>query len=585
MKNKKFILIAISMLAFGLFLGYLIFDNGDTKADEKSQNVAEKSDQIWTCSMHPQIRQSEPGSCPICGMDLIPVEQNDDALDPDAITLSENAMIIAGVSTMKVGKSDGKKEISLNGKVEISEKNIFSQSSHIQGRIEKINVSFTGEFIRKGQKVASIYAPDLINAQQELLEAYKSKGIQPLLLEAVKNKLRNWKISDSTIDSIISSGKVQNTFDIVADVSGFIIKKNVELGDYVQRGQTLYDIADLSSVWILFEIYESDLSIVKIGSLIKYTIASFPGKEFSGKISFIDPFINPSTRIAKARVVVPNKSYLLKPAMFVSGTVQSIISNNKNTISVPKTAVMWTGKRSIVYVKYLSDKGVSFKLRNVTLGSLLGDDYVIIDGLALGEEIVVNGTFNIDAAAQLAGKPSMMNPQSNNQSNNLTSEDISKPVESTPIKINDEIKQSLQSIYDIYFALKDALTKDNFSIAKDKIKDLGITIEKINMNIFKGSAHEIWMKNYAQLINQTKHSEHIKDINELRKAFESISEAMISLTNTFHPLEANSFVQFCPMAFDNKGAKWLSKEKNIVNPYFGASMIKCGKVQEVINGK
>jgi Cu(I)/Ag(I) efflux system membrane fusion protein len=585
--KKTKILLGLTLVV-GILLGALFF-GGDSKEEVQKTEVTSKVE-VWTCSMHPQIRQPEPGDCPICGMDLIPLESGNDAADPDAISMSESAMIIAGVSTYKVGNTDGIKEISLNGKIEVNEKRVYSQSSHIPGRIEKIQVSFVGEYVKKGQVVAYVYSPELASAQQELIEAYSVKDIQPQLFESVKTKLKNWKVSDVTINNIISSGKTQDKFPIYADVSGYIIKKNVELGDYIQKGQTLYDVADLSSVWVLFEIYESDMSWVKKGDKINYTVASFPGETFSGKISFIDPFINPMTRIAKARVEVANVGLKFKPEMFVSGTLKTKIGSNKSTLSVPKSAVMWTGKRSIVYIKNETDKGISFKLREVTLGPLLGNDYIIEKGLEVGEEIVANGTFNVDAAAQLAGKPSMMNLEGGkvNTGHNhgdaimIMSDDKKVVLKTNKTTISSEAKKSLQPLYKNYFEFKDALTKDDFNSAKKAFLEFEKSFGKINMSVFKGESHKVWMNYQTELKKQTLHAAHIKNIKELRMSFEPISKVMIAMTKAFSPLNENAYVQFCPMANSDKGANWLSKENKVVNPYFGAAMLKCGEVKETI---
>ena len=586
--KKTKILLAVTLLV-GLLLGALLFGGSSEEKDENKTDASSKAE-TWTCSMHPQIRQPEPGDCPICGMDLIPLEAGDEDIDPDAISMSESAMIIAGISTYKVGNTDGVKEISLNGKVEVNERTVYSQSSHIPGRIEKIQVSFVGEYVKKGQVVAYVYSPELASTQQELIEAYTVKDIQPELFESVKMKLKNWKVSDATINSIISSGKTQDRFPVYADVSGYIIKKNVELGDYLQKGQTLYDVADLSNVWVLFEIYESDMSWVKKGDKINYTVASFPGETFSGTIAFIDPFINPLTRIAKARVEVANSGLKFKPEMFATGTLKTQISTNKSTLSVPKSAVMWTGKRSIVYVKNETDKGITFKLREVTLGPLLGNDYIIEKGLEIGEEIVANGTFNVDAAAQLAGKPSMMNIEGgkvntghNHGGSPMPMNDDKKVVlKEDKTAISAEAKKSLQPLYKDYFQFKDALTKDDFNSAKKALLEFEKSFNKINMSVFKGDAHKIWMSYQAELKKQTLHATHIKNIKGLRMSLEPISNVMIAMTKAFNPLNESAYVQFCPMANSDKGANWLSKENKVVNPYFGASMIKCGEVKETI---
>lgn len=585
--KKTKILLAITLLV-GLLVGALFF-GGSTKEEDNKTEVKSKAE-VWTCSMHPQIRQPEPGDCPICGMDLIPLESGNDDIDPEAISMSESAMIIAGISTYKVGNTDGVKEISLNGRIEVNEKTVYSQSSHIPGRIEKIQVTFVGEYVKKGQVVAYVYSPELASAQQELIEAYSVKEIQPQLFESVKMKLKNWKVSDATINSIISSGKTQDRFPIYADVSGYIIKKNVELGDYLQKGQTLYDVADLSTVWVLFEIYESDMSWVKKGNKINYTVASFPGETFSGTIAFIDPFINPMTRIAKARVEVANSGLKFKPEMFATGTLKTKVVGNKATLSVPKSAVMWTGKRSIVYIKNETDKGITFKLREVTLGPLLGNDYIIEQGLEIGEEIVANGTFNVDAAAQLAGKPSMMNLEGGRVSTGHNhggatmpmSEDKKVVLKAEKTTISAEAKKSLQPLYKDYFEFKDALTKDDFNSAKKALLEFQKSLDKINMSLFKGEAHNVWMSYQTELKKNTLHAAHTKDIKELRMPFEPISNVMIAMTKAFNPLSESTYVQFCPMANSDKGANWLSKENKVVNPYFGVSMLKCGEVKETI---
>jgi Cu(I)/Ag(I) efflux system membrane fusion protein len=362
--------------------------------------------------MHPQIRQNEPGDCPICGMDLIPLEDETDSdIDPMAISMSPTAMQLASIRTALVGSADPVKSVHLNGKVQSDERLVFSQASHIPGRIEKLLVNFTGEFVKKGQVIASVYSPDLVTAQEELFEAQKIKESQPQLFNAAKEKLKNWKLTESQIEQIIQSEQTEEVFNIQADVSGYVTNRKVNVGDYISRGQSIYEIADLSRVWVLFDVYEQDMAWIKKGDKVSFTVASIPGETFEGTISFLDPVIDAKTRVAKARVEITNRELKLKPGMFASGTVEAKLPNQSDAVVVPKTAVMWTGKRSVVYVKNTTDQGVNFIMRNVTLGPALGESFIVEDGLQKGEEIAVNGTFSIDAAAQLAGKPSMMSPQ------------------------------------------------------------------------------------------------------------------------------------------------------------------------------
>lgn len=575
-KTKNIIKMTGILLA-GLLLGWIFFGGNDAPKSATEQTTSN----IWTCSMHPQIRLNEPGKCPICGMDLIPLENNHSEADPNALQMTENAMKLANIQTMVVGSKEASKELRLNGKVQIDERKLYAQSTHIPGRIEQLSINFTGEKVNRGQRLGMVYSPELVTAQEELLQAYSIRNSQPELFDAAKQKLRNWKIGDKSINKIISSGKPIQQFPISADVSGIVTAKKVELGDYVERGMPLYEIADLSSVWILFDVYESDIPWVKVGNKVSYTIQSLPGETFEGTISFLDPMINPETRVATARIEVKNTANKLKPEMFASGIVKNNISMKGTTeIVIPKSAVMWTGERSIVYIKNNAVNKVNFKLREVTLGPSLGDAYVIKSGLENGEEIVVNGTFTVDAAAQLAGKPSMMNPESNvaKTKNDQSETAINSKTEKTAQEaISPKAKEALKPIYQEYLNLKDALATDNLANAKKAGIAMQKSLSKVDMSLFSGDSHEIWMKHQNNLKLALQPVPNFKTIEEMRKAFQPISEAMIALTNSFKPFGQTLYVQYCPMVDGNKGANWISQFKEIKNPYFGSKMLNCGE--------
>ena len=546
------------------------------------------SETIWTCSMHPQIRQNEPGDCPLCGMDLIPLESTDGELDPMAVSMSPTAMQLAQVQTMVVNKGKADKSIRLNGKVQADERLLFTQPSHIPGRIEKLSVNFTGEFVSAGQVLANVYSPELVTAQEELFEAKKIKESQPALFNAAKEKLKNWKLTDKQIDQIIASNKTVEQFPILANVSGYVTKKMVNLGDYIRQGEALYEIADLSKVWLLFDVYESDMTWINKGDAVIYTVQSIPGKTFQGRISYIDPVINPKTRVAKARLEATNKGLMLKPEMFATGTIEAKTNTDNESLTVPKTAVMWTGKRSVVYVMQMSAQGVSFIMREVTLGPELGESYVIDEGLQPGEEIAINGTFSIDAAAQLAGKPSMMNPEGgvamtgHNHGGNTNSNMETMPVSSKKTTISVDAKKSLQPLFDNYFKLKDALASDDFENAKASGVAMNNSLGKIDMNLFKADAHSQWMQQSTALKAALQHIEHLSDFKDIRENFIKISDSMIAIAESFNPLSTTIYIQNCPMADSNKGADWLSKEKEILNPYFGQAMLGCGENTKTI---
>jgi Cu(I)/Ag(I) efflux system membrane fusion protein len=399
------------LLIGGILIGWIFF-HSSRKSEISTRQPAEiVKNTIWTCAMHPQIRMPQPGKCPICGMELIPLAQSSTAsFDPAAVHLNKEAAQMANVLTSVVTRQKPIKEVRLYGKVQPDERLFQSQVAHVPGRIERLSVNFTGESVIKGQVLAEIYSPELITAQQELLETVKTRQLQPELYEASKEKLHQWKLTDDQIARIESSGVVQNNFEVVSNTSGTVTARRVNTGDHVSQGTVLFDIADLSKVWIMFDAYESDLQFLHTGEKLSFTLQALPGSDFSGNIIFIDPVIDPVTRVAKVRVETGNKSGMLKPEMFATGIVSSTLAEYSYNVVVPKSAVLWTGKRSIVYVKQQGTDEPIFKLREVELGPMLGESYVITDGLTEGEEIVTSGTFNIDAAAQLGGKPSMMNP-------------------------------------------------------------------------------------------------------------------------------------------------------------------------------
>jgi Cu(I)/Ag(I) efflux system membrane fusion protein len=399
------------ILILGTFIGWLVFHPSQKKEEKHNLLTEVAQGTIWTCAMHPQIRMEQPGKCPICGMELIPlVNSSTTSVDPSAIHLSKEAAQLANVLTSIVTKQKPVKEVRLYGKVQADERLFQSQVAHIPGRIERLSVNFTGESVVKGQVLAEIYSPELITAQQELLETVKTKQQQPELYEASKEKLRQWKLTDDQIAKIESSGVVQNNFEVVSNTSGTVTARRVNTGDHISQGTVLFDIADLSKVWIMFDAYESDLQFLHIGEKLTFTLQALPGIDFSGNIIFIDPVIDPVTRVAKVRVETGNQSGKLKPEMFGIGIVSTTLNEYRDNMVIPKTAVLWTGKRSVVYVKEPGTDEPIFKIREIGLGPMLGESYVITDGLTEGEEIVTSGTFSVDAAAQLQGKPSLMKP-------------------------------------------------------------------------------------------------------------------------------------------------------------------------------
>tara|TARA_R110000737_G_scaffold131637_1_gene163399 strand:- start:1877 stop:3673 length:1797 start_codon:yes stop_codon:yes gene_type:complete len=568
----------IAILIVGLIAGWLIFggDNSDSK-ETKSVKNNNSTEEIWTCSMHPQIRLPEPGDCPICGMDLIPLEANGNT-NPLVFEMTEDAMKIANIQTTVIGASTNDKNVlKLSGKIKADETVSASIVSHVAGRIEKLFVSYTGEKVNRGQKIASVYSPKLITAQKELLEAYKVKNVNPKLYEATVNKLKYWKITDNQIQTIINSSNVIESFNIYAEHSGVVSKKRVSVGDYLNEGEVLFDIQNLDKLWAVFDVYETDLANIKEGITISFSTPSLPNKTFKSTIDFIDPVINPSTRVANIRTSIYNSGNSLKPEMFLEGTVFKKNGNNES-VSVPKTAVLWTGERSVVYVKIPDLKMPSFEFREVTLGQSLGKNYIVLDGIANGDEVVTNGSFVIDASAQLNNQSSMMNRNLLSTNSVDGAESLTDFTSQTPLAF----KQQLGTVLNNYLALKNSLVNSNTSTTRDNGKQLIANLGKVDMSLVKGEAHIYWMSQVDIIKQNTEKLVATKDLKKQRDVFITLSNSIINVTKAFGVEKGKYYVQFCPMAQDNKGAFWLSTDKSIKNPYYGDEMLTCGSNKETI---
>jgi Cu(I)/Ag(I) efflux system membrane fusion protein len=585
--------LVIGVLIAGLFLGWLFFH--PSKAERAGENQIESHEghdhsaedaTIWTCSMHPQIKQDNPGQCPICAMDLIPLkttQSEGDDLDPNEIVMTESAAKLADIQTMKVSKGTPQKTVYLQGKVQADERNIAELTARFGGRIEKLFVNFTGQNVRKGEKLATIYSPDLITAQQELLEAVSFKENRPTFYTAAKAKLKLWDLTDDQITAIEEDGEPQIYFDVLSPISGTVMMRHVAVGDYVKEGSALFQVTDLKRVWVLFDAYESELPWIKMGDHVGLTIQSIPGKEFEGKVAYIDPFINAKSRIAKVRIELPNSGLKLKPEMFASGVLHSKIAESSDNLLIPKSSILWTGKRAVVYVKVPDRESPSFLYREITLGPEAGNFYVVADGLMEGEVIAVNGVFKIDAAAQLEGKPSMMNPGGGKVSLGHDHSDH-QPSKSDKqvVAVKAAFKKQLQDVYDSYILMTDAFIASNPEEVSIHALIVKSGLQKVDMGLLQGEAHMEWMTQIGALSETIQQIADSKDISDQRLFFAAFNNTFYSSLKSFGLHQGTSYYQYCPMANGDNGAYWFSNEKDIENPYFGDAMLKCGETKETL---
>ncbi len=588
---KKYI-IYIGILALGLLLGWILFKGSSNTETKHNHDEITEINKLWTCSMHPQIMQPESGDCPICGMDLIPAASTSEGLLADQFKLTENAMALANIQTSIVGNSSANDNaIKLSGKIVENEEANAVQVSYFSGRIESLNVSFTGEEVRKGQLLATVYSPELYTAQQELITAASLKESQPALYNAVRNKLKLWKLSENQINQIETSGKVKENVPVFATVSGTVSDKLVEQGDYIKQGQPLLKIANLQTVWANFDVYESQMSLFKKGQNILITTNANPNKEFKSKVDFIDPVLDLRTRTVKLRAVLNNTGDVFKPGMFVEGKIKGTTSKKEQVLTIPSSAILWTGERSVVYLKTNPNEPV-FEMREITLGNKISDNYEVLEGLNDGDEIVTNGTFTIDAAAQLQGKKSMMNKEGGKvmtgheghlgmvETASMTIEKYSNINERVKVSIG--FQNQLKTVFEDYIKLKDALVKDDSKKVADEVKGLLNKLSQVDMKLLTdNNVHNHWMALEKEIKIAAISISNASAIKEQRMYFKNLSSRLTNAIEVFG-INEKVYHQFCPMADNNNGAYWLSKEEKVINPYFGDAMLTCGEVKQVI---
>ncbi|WP_445385383.1 efflux RND transporter periplasmic adaptor subunit [Robiginitalea sp. IMCC44478] len=584
--KQRIIYIAIAAIA-GLGIGYLLFgdagtSNGDNTTHDHSTAV---ENQMWTCSMHPQIMQPEPGDCPICGMDLIPAESGEQGLSPEQFAMTENALALANVQTTLAGsgRAGDVSDVTVSGKIAVNEESIAVQASYFDGRIERLNVNYEGQQVRKGQMLATIYSPELVAAQQELLTAVSLKESQPQLYGAVRNKMKLWKLSENQIDKIESSGEITENFPVYATVSGTVSEVMSAEGDYVKKGQPIVKVSNLNTVWAAFDAYESQLALFKRGQVVRITTNAYPGKTFEGTISYIDPVLNTTTRTVTVRATLNNADGLFKPGMFINGSIALDAEGEADsTFWIPSSAVMWTGERSLVYVKVKPDEAV-FEMREVVLGARKGEEVEIVSGLKAGEEIVTHGTFTVDAAAQLQGKKSMMNrsggPSMTGHEGHLGSEpgpDSKDMGQAGKMEFTEAFQRQFGAVIASYLRMKNALVASDANQTAQYAKASMEALNKADVSEQqqKGKIHLAQIREKLEAISAT------ENLEAQREHFVSLNEHMVAVAESLSSLENTLYVQRCPMANNNKGAVWLSTEKEIRNPYYGDKMMSCGEILE-----
>ena len=641
MKTTHKVLISAAVLAFVFGLGYWRGNSATTPSLPIQEGAHETHGQVWTCSMHPTIRESAPGKCSICGMALIPVatDQSDEDGGATQLKLSAKAQKLAEIQVAPVERKFVTAEIRMVGKVTYDERGVDHITAWVPGRIDRLFADYTGIPVRKGDHMVELFSPELLTTQQELIQAIKTaeqtnesglstfRATAKQTVDSVRERLRLWGMTAEQIAQIEQRGTASDHMTIYAPIGGIVIDMPVRQGMYVKTGTRIYTIADLSHVWVKFDAYESDLAWLRYGQEVEFQTESYPGEVFTGKIAFMDPMVNAKTRTVKVRVNVGNPHGKLKPEMFVRAVVSAKLTEQGNVLE-SDLAGKWISPMHPEIVKdvpgncdvcgmplvraetlgyaagdttekqaplvipasaplitgkravvyiALPDQEGMYQGREVVLGPRAGEYYVVRQGLSEGEQVVVNGNFKIDSAVQLLAKPSMMNPQAASDEQTKTAESYQA------ITIPDALQAQLADLFTAYLDIHKALSHDSLSDAQGATKRFLDVLNNLDMTGLTGEAHSELMAEHGNLKKIITPMLVTDDIERSRQGFAMLSESMIVLTRKFGKGSSGEIMRFhCPMAFANRGADWLQDKPEVQNPYFGSAMFRCGSQVETI---
>ena len=432
-------------LGAGLLLGALLLVVLPTswlfreapRRDQKMQSDGRK----WACPMFCTMKD-EPGVCPVCGMDMEPITD-----EGERVPLGARERFMAGIRTSAVKRVPGLHRVRAMGHIRHDERLMGHVTAWVGGRLDRLFVDFTGVQVEKGQRIAEIYAPELVSAQEELLTARHARDAARAgpagedgelarnagaLYDSARRRLHLLGLPETLLDAIEREGAARDRIDIRANVGGTVLVKRANTGDYVKTGETLFTVVDLSRVWAMLEVFESDAGSVFVGQNVEVEVPSLPGETFEGQVAFVDPILDENRRIVRVRVDLANERGRLRPGAFVDAHVLVALTSDGRVydpagpgspgevLVVPRTAVLDGGDRKLIYVMTQEPGTVKdgqerwpavYEPREIRTGFRMGDDVVLLAGAEEGDAVVTRGQFLIDSQLQLTGKPSLMIPE------------------------------------------------------------------------------------------------------------------------------------------------------------------------------
>ena len=593
----------------------------------------------YTCPMHPQIRQPESGRCPICGMELVPATASGgEDLDELSVRIDPAQRRLANIETAPTERNTVNATIRSVGAIAIDESRMATIASYTQGRIERLFADYTGVQVADGDHLAVVYSPELYSAQVDYLESKKTvaklstatldvvRTAHQRLAENSRQRLIELGMTTEQLATLDKTGSAKSRLTIYTPIAGTVIEKMAVEGKYVDAGEPIYRIADLSTVWLMLQLYPEDASRIRFGQRVKAEIQSLPGESFEGRVAFIDPTVDPRQRTVGVRVEFLNEDRRLRPGDYATANIflpigetgevydselagrwispmhpqiirdepgpcpicgMDLVPTSRfgysaepveqpESLTVPRSAVLMAGTNSVVYVEVEPGR---FEIRPVTLGPILRDRVVILKGLRAGEQVATAGNFLIDSQMQLAGKPSLIDP---------TRAVAQQPNRNTPLEFEhvhiSEVDGlpgiQLEELYAAYFAIQQSLAEDAVPTAEQstQLHELakGLTTER--------SLPQPARSQLAEIVRHSEHLHHLSLKQARLDSFRPLSHAVVTLATQVRGSSARQPLThlFCPMVPGGEG-DWLQpggemQPHELRNPYWGATMLNCGEV-------
>jgi len=539
----------------------------------------------WTCSMHPQVRQPGPGSCPICGMDLIPVSTGDDDGthgDLPRLTVSDRAAALMAVQVWPAQRSDVTGEVRLSGTIGYDETQVHDVVVRTEGQIERLHVNYENASVQRGQRLADVYSPAILAASQELLQVRRAaeRGGMADLVEAAAAQLLSLGVSRAQVDRILETGEPARTYTVFSPANGVVSELAARQGEWLMSGARVMRVAGLSRVWAQFEAYERDLGQVRVGGPLQFTVESFPGQVFAGTIAFIDPVVDGGRRTARVRVQVENPGARLKPGMLARGVATGPAAADAALV-IPATAPLLTGRRALVYVQLPGHDRPTFEARDVTLGDRRGAYWEVEEGLAAGDLVVVNGAFRIDSELQIRGRPSMMGAPTPAHDHGVTPRPDSRRA---PVQLTGGGGRQLEAVVLAYLDVTTALAHDNAGAARAAGRTLESALRAADLNGLDREAGREWNRVRADMRSRAATIAGTADMVVQRRALLPLSEQLEVAVAGFRSDQVGPlFRAMCPMVEGDDGT-WLTRVEAVENPYWGAEMFECGELEAKVVG-